>query len=61
MRHGKRDGTDAPRPVPERLGNQNRAKQTDNANENGTSRHLYASAYLVVLLALLLLITTDSM
>ena len=37
MRHGKREGTDAPRPVPERLGNQNRAKQTASANENGTS------------------------
>jgi hypothetical protein len=35
MRHGKREGTDAPRPVPERLGNQNRAKQTASANENG--------------------------
>ncbi|KAF1832221.1 hypothetical protein BDW02DRAFT_571290 [Decorospora gaudefroyi] len=34
MRHGKREGTDAPKPMPERLGNQNRAKQTDNANEN---------------------------
>jgi plasminogen activator inhibitor 1 RNA-binding protein len=37
MRHGKREGTDAPRPMPERLGNQNRAKQTASANENGTS------------------------
>jgi hypothetical protein len=36
MRHGKRDGTDAPKPMPERLSHQNRAKQTDNANENGT-------------------------
>jgi hypothetical protein len=35
MRHGKREGTDAPKPMPERLSNQNRAKQTDNANENG--------------------------
>ena len=39
MRHGKREGTDAPKPMPERLGNQNRAKQTDNANENGTWTH----------------------
>jgi hypothetical protein len=38
MRHGKREGADAPKPVPERQGNQTRAKQTDNANENGTSR-----------------------
>jgi len=37
MRHGKREGTDAPKPVPERNSHQNRAKQTDNANENGTS------------------------
>jgi hypothetical protein len=37
MRHGKREGTDAPKPMPERQGNQNRAKQTDNANENGKS------------------------
>ena len=36
MRHGKRDGPDAPKPMPERLSHQNRAKQTDNANENGT-------------------------
>jgi hypothetical protein len=35
MRHGKREGTDAPKPMPERLSHQNRAKQTDNANENG--------------------------
>jgi plasminogen activator inhibitor 1 RNA-binding protein len=34
MRHGKRDGPDAPKPMPERLSHQNRAKQTDNANEN---------------------------
>jgi len=37
MRHGKRDGTDAPKPIPERNSHQTRAKQTDSANENGTS------------------------
>ena len=37
MRHGKREGTDAPKPMPERMSNQNRAKQSDNANDNGTS------------------------
>jgi hypothetical protein len=37
MRHGKRDGTDAPKPAPERTGTQTRAKQTASANENGTS------------------------
>jgi plasminogen activator inhibitor 1 RNA-binding protein len=37
-RHGKRDGTDAPRPTTDRPANQNRAKQTASANENGTSR-----------------------
>jgi plasminogen activator inhibitor 1 RNA-binding protein len=39
MRSGKRDGTDAPKPAPERLGNQNqnRAKQSASGNENGTS------------------------
>lgn len=37
MRHGKRDGSDLPKPVAERQSHQNRAKQTDNANENGTS------------------------
>ncbi|KAF7576270.1 Stm1-N domain-containing protein [Pyrenophora tritici-repentis] len=34
MRHGKRDGTDAPKPIPERNSHQTRAKQTDSANEN---------------------------
>jgi hypothetical protein len=36
-RSGKRDGaSEAPRPTTERpQGNQNRAKQTDSANENG--------------------------
>jgi len=34
MRHGKREGTDAPKPMPERMSNQNRAKQSDNANDN---------------------------
>ncbi|KAH7082155.1 hypothetical protein FB567DRAFT_448271, partial [Paraphoma chrysanthemicola] len=33
-RHGKRDGTDAPRPTTDRPANQNRAKQTASANEN---------------------------
>jgi hypothetical protein len=37
MRSGKRDGTDAPRPAPERSANQTRTKQTASANENGTS------------------------
>jgi hypothetical protein len=37
MRHGKREGSDLPKPIPERQSHQNRAKQTDNANENGTS------------------------
>jgi hypothetical protein len=37
MRHGKREGDNAPKPVPERQGTQTRAKQTDNANDNGTS------------------------
>ena len=37
MRHGKRDGTDAPKPAPERTGTQTRTKQTASANENGTS------------------------
>lgn len=37
MRHGKRDGSDAPKAVSERQSHQTRAKQTDNANENGTS------------------------
>jgi plasminogen activator inhibitor 1 RNA-binding protein len=37
MRTGKRDGGEAPKPAPERQGNQNRAKQTASANENGTS------------------------
>ena len=32
MRHGKRDGPDAPKPMPERLSHQNRAKQTDNCH-----------------------------
>ena len=36
MRHGKRDGSDLPKSIPERQSHQNRAKQTDNANENGT-------------------------
>lgn len=36
MRHGKRDGTDLPKPIAERNSNQTRAKQTDSANENGT-------------------------
>jgi plasminogen activator inhibitor 1 RNA-binding protein len=34
MRHGKREGSDLPKPIPERQSHQNRAKQTDNANEN---------------------------
>ncbi|XP_014560599.1 hypothetical protein COCVIDRAFT_23251 [Bipolaris victoriae FI3] len=34
MRHGKRDGSDLPKSIPERQSHQNRAKQTDNANEN---------------------------
>lgn len=38
QRHGKRDGTDAPRPAPERFGNQTRTKP-DNSNEGGTSSH----------------------
>ena len=37
MRTGKRDGGDAPKPTPERQGNQTRAKQTASGNENGTS------------------------
>ena len=37
MRHGKRDGSDLPKSIPERQSHQNRAKQTDNANENGMS------------------------
>jgi hypothetical protein len=37
MRVGKRDGTEAPKPAPERQGNQTRAKQTASGNENGTS------------------------
>jgi plasminogen activator inhibitor 1 RNA-binding protein len=37
MRTGKRDGGEAPKPAPERQGNQTRAKQTASANENGTS------------------------
>lgn len=38
MRHGKRDGLDAPKPVPAaREGTQTRAKQSTSANENGTS------------------------
>jgi plasminogen activator inhibitor 1 RNA-binding protein len=37
MRHGKRDGVDAPKPAPAKEGTQTRAKQTASANENGTS------------------------
>ena len=40
MRHGKREGDNAPKATPERQGNDNRAKQTDNTNENGTSETL---------------------
>ncbi|RMZ69944.1 telomere and ribosome associated stm1 [Pyrenophora seminiperda CCB06] len=34
MRHGKRDGSDAVKPIAERNSHQTRAKQTDNANDN---------------------------
>lgn len=38
-RHGKRDGSDVKAAPPaERQGNQSRAKQSNNANDNGTSR-----------------------
>lgn len=41
-RHGKREGSDVkPAPPVERQGNQSRAKQSNNANDNGTSRHSY--------------------
>lgn len=39
QRHGKREGGDAPRNVQERFVNQTRPKQTDSANENGTSAY----------------------
>jgi plasminogen activator inhibitor 1 RNA-binding protein len=45
MRHGKREGTDAPKPMPERTGNQTRAKQTASANENGTSSQRGSHGY----------------
>jgi plasminogen activator inhibitor 1 RNA-binding protein len=38
MRHGKRDGLDAPKPAAAKEGTQQtRTKQTASANENGTS------------------------
>lgn len=41
-RHGKRDGSDVKAAPPvERQGNQTRAKQGNNANDNGTSMHSY--------------------
>jgi hypothetical protein len=39
MRHGKREGSDVKATPPaERIGNQSRAKQSNNANDNGTSK-----------------------
>ena len=45
-RSGKREGTDAPRPAREGLGNQTRTRPTGNSNENGTStnRHIGTGA-----------------